>query len=130
MEFSLSEIVQVSLTFMFSFITFTYLIHYYYTIATNYAPTAQAAAQQGKYLARVFAQLTKKENLLTELATAKRVNADPARLDSLANAVIRASNIRPFHYTHQGSLAYIGSDKAIADLPVRFTSMICFGFRY
>jgi hypothetical protein len=26
-------------------------------------------------------------------------NADPARLDSLANAVIRASSIRPFHYT-------------------------------
>ncbi|KAI5475806.1 NADH dehydrogenase [Pseudohyphozyma bogoriensis] len=85
--------------------------------ATNYAPTAQAASQQGKYLARVFSQLAKKQALLKELEMAKASNADPARLDSLANAVIRASAIRPFHYSHQGSLAYIGSDKAIADLP-------------
>lgn len=97
-------------------------------VATNYAPTAQAASQQGKYLARVFQQLSKKEALLAELQEAKRLNADAERLDSLANAIIRASNIRPFHYSHQGvrafpptlldgtdhpsqSLAYIGSDK-------------------
>ncbi|SCZ99594.1 BZ3500_MvSof-1268-A1-R1_Chr3-1g06133 [Microbotryum saponariae] len=86
--------------------------------ATNYAPTAQAASQQGVYLSRVFSQLTKKQHLLSELEQAKAANADPARLDSLANAVIRASNIQPFHYSHQGSLAYIGSDKAIADLPL------------
>ncbi|GAA6034798.1 hypothetical protein JCM8097_009304 [Rhodosporidiobolus ruineniae] len=86
--------------------------------ATNYAPTAQVAAQQGRYLARVFQKLGKKEQLLTELEQAKKSAAEPAKLDSLANAVIRASNIPPFHYSHQGSLAYIGSDKAIADLPV------------
>lgn len=90
----------------------------------------------------MFSQLHKKEGLLSELEQAKRLNADQGRLDSLANAVIRVSNIRPFHYTHQGvslsgcavsfevkltgylvvsqSLAYIGSDKAIADLPVCF----------
>ena len=67
--------------------------------ATNYAPTAQAASQQGKYLARVFQQLAKKDVLLKELETAKASNAEPTRLDSLANAVIRASAIRPFHYT-------------------------------
>ncbi|GAA5923864.1 hypothetical protein JCM10213_004433 [Rhodosporidiobolus nylandii] len=86
--------------------------------ATNYAPTAQVAAQQGRYLARVFTKLQKKEQLLKDLEVAKGANAEPAQLDSLANAVIRASNIPPFHYSHQGSLAYIGSDKAIADLPV------------
>ncbi|GAA6045815.1 External NADH-ubiquinone oxidoreductase 1, mitochondrial [Rhodotorula toruloides] len=86
--------------------------------ATNYAPTAQVASQQGRYLARVFSKLHKKELLLKELEQAKQVGAEPAKLDSLANAVIRASNIAPFHYSHQGSLAYIGSDKAIADLPV------------
>ncbi|KAM0788074.1 hypothetical protein ACM66B_001245 [Microbotryomycetes sp. NB124-2] len=86
--------------------------------ATSWAPTAQAASQQGHYLARVFAQLAKKQTLLKEMEEAKTSNADASRLDSLANAVIRASNIKPFHYSHQGSLAYIGSDKAIADLPV------------
>ncbi|GAA5911522.1 hypothetical protein JCM6882_000526 [Rhodosporidiobolus microsporus] len=86
--------------------------------ATNYAPTAQVAAQQGRYLARVFQKLQKKEEMLSELEQAKVAGAEPAKLDSLANAVIRASNIAPFHYSHQGSLAYIGSDKAIADLPV------------
>ncbi|GAA5976659.1 hypothetical protein JCM10908_005585 [Rhodotorula pacifica] len=86
--------------------------------ATNYAPTAQVASQQGKYLARVMSKLHKKDQLLKELEQAKQAGAEPAKLDSLANAVIRASNIAPFHYSHQGSLAYIGSDKAIADLPV------------
>ena len=70
--------------------------------ATNYAPTAQAASQQGLYLSKVFAQLTKKEQLLKELSEAKKTGAEPSRLDQLANAVIRASNIRPFHYSHQG----------------------------
>lgn len=96
--------------------------------ATNYAPTAQAAAQQGKYLARVFQQLTKKNLLLAELEAAKASNEDPARLDSLANAVIRASTIRPFHYSHQGSLAYIGSDKAIADLPLLKGNLAAAGY--
>jgi len=27
------------------------------------------------------------------------------------------SKVKPFQYSHQGSLAYIGSEKAIADLP-------------
>lgn len=85
--------------------------------ATSYAPTAQAASQQGRYLARIFGQLHKKNQLLNELEAAKALNEPADKLDALANAVIRASSIRPFHYSHQGSLAYIGSDKAIADLP-------------
>ncbi|GAA6049019.1 hypothetical protein JCM3770_005442 [Rhodotorula araucariae] len=96
--------------------------------ATNYAPTAQVAAQQGRYLARVFAKLAKKEQLLQELEGAKQAGAEPAKLDSLANAVIRASNIAPFHYSHQGSLAYIGSDKAIADLPMMQGNLAAAGF--
>ena len=71
-------------------------------LATAWAPTAQAASQQGNYLSRIFAQLAKKQALLKELEEAKAANADPSRLDSLANAVIRASNMRPFHYSHQG----------------------------
>jgi NADH:ubiquinone reductase (non-electrogenic) len=28
----------------------------------------------------------------------------------------RIKDIKPFHYSHQGSLAYIGSEKAVADI--------------
>lgn len=35
------------------------------------------------------------------------------------------SKIRPFQYSHQGSLAYIGSEKAIADLPFMNGNVRC-----
>ena len=35
---------------------------------------------------------------------------------------------RPFHYSHQGSLAYIGSDRAIADLPFMNGNVLAFLF--
>ncbi|GAN07750.1 NDE2 mitochondrial exteRNAl NADH dehydrogenase [Mucor ambiguus] len=81
--------------------------------ATKYAPTAQVAAQQGKYLARVFAQLHATEYyeaLVEESATPEEKTKNMRRLQ-------KAQDIKPFHYSHQGSLCYIGSDKAIADLP-------------
>ncbi|KAG0261183.1 NADH:ubiquinone oxidoreductase [Mortierella polycephala] len=59
---------------------------------SKYAPTAQVATQQGLYLASVFESL--------------------ARIEEG-----KSKKITPFEYSHQGSLAYIGSDKAIADLP-------------
>ena len=37
-------------------------------------------------------------------------------IESVQSALQKVK-IRPFSYSHQGSLAYIGSDKAIADLP-------------
>lgn len=77
--------------------------------ATRYAPTAQVAAQQGKYLARLFKQLAVRDTLENELTEA----ADEKKLRKLQ----KAQNIKPFHYSHQGSLCYVGSDKAIADLP-------------
>ncbi|KAI8889861.1 FAD/NAD(P)-binding domain-containing protein [Backusella circina FSU 941] len=80
---------------------------------TKYAPTAQVAAQQGKYLARVFHQLYRVEELRTEVDKAK----DPEEKAKKLRKLQRAADIRPFHYSHQGSLCYIGSDKAIADLP-------------
>ncbi|KXN67666.1 pyridine nucleotide-disulfide oxidoreductase family protein [Conidiobolus coronatus NRRL 28638] len=71
--------------------------------ATQYAPTAQVASQQGKYLARVFKGLNK---------------ADTGDIKDQAQLIEEMhKNTRPFHYTHQGSLAYIGSEKAIADIP-------------
>ncbi|KAG8905734.1 NADH:ubiquinone oxidoreductase [Tulasnella sp. 403] len=116
--------------------------------ATSYAPTAQVASQEGRYLARLLGQLAKKERLEKRLAelrgersglpegpegkvkvgisypdptsstvtdTANKANSE--EIESIVKQLNQASKIRPFHYSHQGSLAYIGSDKAIADLP-------------
>ncbi|CAO3673878.1 unnamed protein product [Rhizopus stolonifer] len=82
--------------------------------ATKYAPTAQVAAQQGKYLARVFAQLAATEHYEAQLETATQDEEKAKHLRKLQ----KAQDIKPFHYSHQGSLCYIGSDKAIADLPL------------
>ncbi|KAG8957931.1 NADH:ubiquinone oxidoreductase, partial [Tulasnella sp. 425] len=46
---------------------------------------------------------------------ARRHNAE--EIESIVKQLNKASKLRPFHYSHQGSLAYISSDKAIADLP-------------
>ncbi|KAI7835036.1 pyridine nucleotide-disulfide oxidoreductase-domain-containing protein [Kickxella alabastrina] len=67
---------------------------------SGYAPLAQVAAQQGKWLSRNLNKLSKKHA------------EDP---DADMFALIEKS--RPFKYSSQGSLAYIGSEKAIADLP-------------
>ncbi|KAI7870834.1 NADH dehydrogenase [Spinellus fusiger] len=80
--------------------------------ATKYAPTAQVAAQQGKYLARVFAQLANSEKLEQEL----QVATEEEKAKKLRRYQ-KSQDIQPFQYSHQGSLCYVGSDKAIADLP-------------
>jgi NADH:ubiquinone reductase (non-electrogenic) len=92
--------------------------------ATSYAPTAQVASQQGAYLAKFFNKLAKKDNLLVEkqLLETNEVPEDqkPGAKDKLATIekhLQKLENPRPFNYSHQGSLAYIGSEKAIADLP-------------
>jgi len=85
--------------------------------ATSYAPTAQVASQQGTYLARVLQQLAKKERLEQQLQTLRQDSAEPEAIEATVKQINKASKIKPFHYSHQGSLAYIGSDKAIADLP-------------
>jgi NADH:ubiquinone reductase (non-electrogenic) len=81
--------------------------------STPYAPTAQVASQQGAYLARMFKQLAKRDAVLEQIATVKQ---EGASIESLEKRLTKLKNLRPFHYSHQGSLAYIGSDKAIADL--------------
>lgn len=105
--------------------------------ATSYAPTAQVASQQGMYLASMFAKLGQKAKLERELAELRTSNADAAEIESTVKKLTRAAKVSPFHYSHQvrllclqvsnrpryilltpqGSLAYIGSEKAIADLP-------------
>ncbi|TFK95584.1 FAD/NAD-P-binding domain-containing protein [Pterulicium gracile] len=91
--------------------------------ASSYAPTAQVASQQGAYLATVFKNLAKKEKLEAKLKVegegkGREVRANDAEVEATKKQLQRYEKaLRPFHYTHQGSLAYIGSDKAISDLP-------------
>lgn len=92
--------------------------------ATSYAPTAQVASQQGAYLAKLFNKMAKKDNLVVEkqlLETTKVPEDQKAevttKLGTIGKQLHKLENPRPFHYSHQGSLAYIGSEKAIADLP-------------
>ena len=77
--------------------------------STSYAPTAQVASQQGNYLARQFAQLAKKETIeakLTALESAAPTEEAKAEVESLTKQLAKLK-FRPFHYSHQGSLAYV-----------------------
>ncbi|GFP57147.1 external alternative NADH-ubiquinone oxidoreductase, mitochondrial [Trichoderma asperellum] len=66
-------------------------------------PTAQVAHQQGSYLAKVFNEM--------------------ARTPSSGGP-----KIQPFDYNHQGALAYIGMDKAVADLNLLGFNVASHGF--
>lgn len=86
--------------------------------ASQYAPTAQVASQQGAYLARQLKQLAKRDGLREQLSAlqqqvllrgendeeGKKVKAEA---ESLAKQLEKASKLRPFHYSHQGSLALV-----------------------
>src|SRR6195952_1624700 len=92
----------------------------------NYAPTAQVAAQEGAFLARLFNQMAKTEEFETELASLseqqgkapnKEVRDEAfAKIKDLQKRLRRVKQMGPFEYSHQGSLAYIGSEKAVADI--------------
>ena len=88
--------------------------------ATSYAPTAQVASQEGAYLARVLQQLAKRDELHARAAELQNAAAPEAQEEraQIEKRLVKLDKIRPFKYSHQGSLAYIGSDKAIADLPL------------
>lgn len=93
----------------------------------GYAPTAQVAAQEGNYLARLFNSMGRTEELrdaiqhLHEVKTstaetpAERAEIE-ADIDRREKQLRRVKQVGPFKYTHQGSLAYIGSEKAVADV--------------
>lgn len=92
----------------------------------NYAPTAQVASQEGAFLARLFNQMAKSDEIESELrrlsdvqasATDKDArNAAFAEISELQKRLRRVRQMGPFQYSHQGSLAYIGSEKAVADI--------------
>ncbi|KAL1302320.1 hypothetical protein AAFC00_002733 [Neodothiora populina] len=92
----------------------------------NYAPTAQVAAQEGSFLARLFNQMAKTEEIETELLKLSDVQEKAPNKESrdeafndikdLQKRLRRVKQMGPFEYSHQGSLAYIGSEKAVADI--------------
>ncbi|KAK9462189.1 pyridine nucleotide-disulfide oxidoreductase-domain-containing protein [Lipomyces oligophaga] len=93
--------------------------------ATSYAPTAQVATQQGAYLARLLNSLAKTnaleekvlelEDLVAATSSLDDKKAITVEIENKEKSLRRTKTIGPFQYTHQGALAYIGSDKAIAD---------------
>ncbi|KAI0903961.1 hypothetical protein F4823DRAFT_616698 [Ustulina deusta] len=90
----------------------------------GYAPTAQVAAQEGHFLARLFNTMAKTdalENRIQELSS--NLNLKPgnaaeitSEIQGLEKQLHRIKDVKPFNYSHQGSLAYIGSEKAVADI--------------
>ncbi|KAJ4425073.1 NADH:ubiquinone oxidoreductase [Gnomoniopsis sp. IMI 355080] len=90
----------------------------------GYAPTAQVASQEGAFLAKLFNNMAKTEAVeqsIRELSTS--LNLKPGNAAEIARQIEdqerqlrRIKDIKPFHYSHQGSLAYIGSEKAVADV--------------
>ncbi|KAI9687929.1 MAG: NADH:ubiquinone oxidoreductase [Bathelium mastoideum] len=93
----------------------------------NYAPTAQVASQEGAFLARLFNQMAKTEVLeqrLAHLSDEQSVKSGDERnavfeeIKETQKRLRRVKQMGPFEYSHQGSLAYIGSEKAVADISV------------
>ncbi|EPS39188.1 hypothetical protein H072_7025 [Dactylellina haptotyla CBS 200.50] len=94
--------------------------------ATKYAPTAQVASQQGNFLARLFNSMAKTQAIeedlynLDQQMQAATNEDEKARLNAEINlkgrSMSKIKQLSPFEYSHQGSLAYIGADRAVADL--------------
>jgi len=92
----------------------------------NYAPTAQVASQEGAFLARLFNQMAQTQALEDDLRSlsAEQESAPNQeardrvfeRYKEVQKRLRRVKQMGPFEYSHQGSLAYIGSEKAVADI--------------
>lgn len=80
---------------------------------TKYAPTAQVAFQEGIFLGKHF-------EYLHEIDTLKYKLEHPDAKDNVERLSKKLNRLEAklpiFHYNHQGSLAYIGSERAVADL--------------
>lgn len=90
----------------------------------GYAPTAQVATQEGTFLARLFNTMAKSEAIEQKIHDlSSSLNLKPGNaaeiskeIETLEKQLKRIKDVKPFHYTHQGSLAYIGSERAVADV--------------
>ncbi|RKF57069.1 External alternative NADH-ubiquinone oxidoreductase, mitochondrial [Erysiphe neolycopersici] len=90
----------------------------------GYAPTAQVASQEGAFLARLFNTMAKSEAIEAKInELSQPLNLKPGNTLEITEEIKlhekqlrRVKDIKPFNYTHQGSLAYIGSERAVADI--------------
>lgn len=89
----------------------------------GYAPTAQVASQEGIFLGKLFNSMAKAEALENHaqyLATELQAAEDKAPLEKelifTKKELARVKRIDPFIYHHSGALAYIGGDRAVADV--------------
>ncbi|UKZ53288.1 hypothetical protein TrVGV298_007080 [Trichoderma virens] len=90
----------------------------------GYAPTAQVASQEGTFLGKLFNNMAKTENhegRIQELSSKLNIesgnSAEAAQeIELLERQLKKIRDVKPFKYSHQGSLAYIGSEKAVADV--------------
>ncbi|KAG6130536.1 hypothetical protein E4U38_008012 [Claviceps purpurea] len=90
----------------------------------GYAPTAQVASQEGNFLGRLFNNMARTENheaRIQELSSQMNLQAGNSaetahEIERLEKQLRKIKDIKPFKYSHQGSLAYIGSEKAVADV--------------
>lgn len=93
---------------------------------TNYAPTAQVASQEGTFLGHLFNAMAKADVIeedLHKLSAAQAETKPGEERDQLLNQIRtlqrqlwKARQLGPFQYSHQGSLAYIGKERAVADI--------------
>jgi NADH:ubiquinone reductase (non-electrogenic) len=75
--------------------------------ATQYAPTAQVASQQGIFLAQMFGKLGQKFKLEEQVAELRSTSADPLELEGAVKKLNRVAKLTPFHYSHQvGCIAH------------------------
>ncbi|KAF8448363.1 hypothetical protein BGX38DRAFT_594771 [Terfezia claveryi] len=94
--------------------------------ATKYAPTAQVASQQGAFLARLLNSMAQTQELESELKKLEDLQMQAAEtgdretldkeIQKKEKSLRRVKQLSPFEYSHQGSLAYIGMDRAVADI--------------
>lgn len=91
----------------------------------NYAPTAQVAAQEGAFLASLFNTMAQTDEIEKDLAdlSEKQATAKADQRNQVLDLITlrqkqlrRVKQVGPFQYSHQGSLAYIGAEKAVADV--------------
>lgn len=102
--------------------------------ATKYAPTAQVASQQGAFLARLFNTMAHTQALEAELdhldalSQEAKVTEDKEALEKeiskKSKSIRKIKQLSPFEYSHQGSLAYIGMERAVADI-TWFNGNVC-----
>lgn len=82
------------------------------TLSKKFAPTAQVAYQEGIYLAKLLKNLAAIDSLRYDL----NKSTETGEKAKIVSKIDNLANFAPFEYVHLGALAYIGSERAIADL--------------